>query len=180
MSITPTSTGNYQVFPYFTGTDNACTNAIYLLPPSFTYGSSITFNVPLLYIGGTDYQQYTYSNDDFQFSLVQQGQGAPSQGNISTQVVMKGGNMWKCAQAARQALMNNFVDFLQNIETKFELTQVLIPGATTRIAQWIADRMPSPLLESIFYRYSYSPGFAMGSAPYVDIRPGMQLRVELQ
>ena len=103
MSITPTSTGNYQVFPYFTGTDNACTNAIYLLPPSFTYGSSITFNVPLLYIGGTDYQQYTYSNDDFQFSLVQQGQGAPSQGNISTQVVMKGGNMWKCAQAARQA-----------------------------------------------------------------------------
>jgi hypothetical protein len=180
MNTTPTPTGNYQVFPYFTGTDNACTNAVYFLPPSFTYNNPITFTVTLLYIGGTDFQQYTYGNDDFKFSLIQQGVGAPSQANISVQIVLTGLNMWKCAQSARQLLMNNFVDFLQNIETKFELTQVLIPSATSRISQAIADRMPSPLLESLFYRYSFSPGFAMGSAPYVDIRPGMQLRLEMQ
>lgn len=167
-SITPTSNNNYQIFPLFTGTDSACTNAVYLLPPMFTYGQQIQFTIPQLYIGTGG---GTYSNTDFQIQLIS-GQ--------SVQITITGTNAWACAASARSALMSNFTDFLQNIETQFELTGMLVPGATFRIGQQIADWIPAPLGETLFYRYSVSSGFAMGTVPCVDVRPGMRLRVETQ
>ncbi len=76
--------------------------------------------------------------------------------------------------------MANFTDFLQNIETNFELQDILVPGATYLIGQRIADRMPSPPIESLFYRYGFSPGLSAGTIPYVDIRAGMRLLLETQ
>jgi hypothetical protein len=42
----------------------------------------------------------------------------------------------------------------------------------------IADQMPAPLIESLFWRYSVSPGTYANTLPYVDLRPGMRLRVD--
>lgn len=164
----------------FTGTDAACNNAIYLLPPSFTYGQAIQFTIPRLFTGIGDYQTAQYSNADFQFQLISGQYGSPPAPTILASITITGTNAWACATTARTALMNNFTDFLQNIETNFELKGILVPGATFRIGQQLADWIPAPLMETLFYRYSLSPGFALGTTPYVDVRPGMTLRVEEQ
>ena len=124
-----------------------------------------------------------YSNTDFVIAFKQNGSTAQT---VVTQITLNGtdknpnANMWKCAPTARAALMANFVDFLTQIEKQLELPGLLVPGATFRIGQQVADNIPAPLLETLFYRYSLSPGFTPGTLPYVDLRPGMRLRVETQ
>src|SRR5205085_5894167 len=115
---------------------SGCTNAVYLLPPQFSYSQKTpAFSIPLLYNSAYSGTLPTggYSNTDFQLTLSQQGGGPPTQANVNANITLTGVNMWKCAQSARATLMSNFVDFLQNIETKFELAGVLMPGATFRI-----------------------------------------------
>jgi hypothetical protein len=173
--------GNYQIYPSFPGTDGV-TNATFLLPPTFTSPNSITANILLLYSGPPTVPA-GYSNTDFAIAFQQNGSTAQT---VTVQVTLNGtdkdpkANMWACAPTARAALMANFVDFLTQVEKQFELPGLLVPGATFRIGQQIADNMPAPLLETLFYRYSFSPGFAAGTLPCVDLRPGMRLRVETQ
>lgn len=175
--------GNYQIYPAFPGTDSGCEDATFLLPPSqFTYPNTITWTISLIYNGPASVPS-GYSNDDFALAFQQPGSTPQS---VIVQITLKGtdqnpkANMWACAPTARTALMANFVDFLTQIEKQFELPGLLVPGSTFRIAQQIADNIPAPLLETLFYRYSFSPGFAPGTLPYVDVRPGMRLRVETQ
>jgi hypothetical protein len=182
----PIQTNNYQIFPFFTGTDNGCPNgAIYLLPPQFTYGGTpqpIVVQIKFLWLGGT--RIYTApTNADFTFTTKPDPNGPsgpPSQANTLVQITLNAANMWKCAATARAQLMANFTAFLQAIESTLELKEFLIPGATYRIGQAIADWLPAPPLETLFYRFSLSPGFTPGTTPYVDIRPGMQLRLDTQ
>jgi hypothetical protein len=184
MSNTPNtpgpSDGNYQIFPFFPGTAGQCKNDIYLLPPTFAYGAKTSISIPLLYASKFNDQPPPPRNHDFQFSLSQDGSGPPTQANVNVNITLTGKNMWACSKSARTALMAHFVDFLEYIETHFESEGVLIAGATFRIGQIIADYLPAPLQETLFYRYSFSPGFAANTAPYVDVRPGMRLRVETQ
>jgi hypothetical protein len=182
----PVQNSNYQIFPFFTGTDNGCPNgATFLLPPQFTYGTNpqpIVVQMKLLWLGGD--KTYTPpANADFTFATVPDPtQPSPprTQANTLVQITLNAANMWKCAAAARAQLMANFTAFLQAIETTLELNGFLIPGATYRIGQAIADWLPAPPLETLFYRFSLSQGFASGTVPYVDIRPGMQLRLDTQ
>lgn len=175
---TPIANNNYQIYPFFVGTDKACDDATYLLPPSFTYGAPIPFTIPLLYIATEFPTDTSYSNTDFIFQLTKPGSGTPTQANVTVNVTITGTNAWACADSARAALMANYVDFLQNVEAKFELTGILIPGATMRISQWLSDRIPAPPIETLFFRYSFSSGYTPGTKPYVDVRPGMVLRVD--
>ncbi|HEX6041112.1 MAG TPA: hypothetical protein VFZ20_23870, partial [Longimicrobium sp.] len=125
------------------------------------------------------------SNADFQIAFVPDPTAGgnpqpPYQASVDAQVTILGNNAWNCAPAARQALMQNWIGFWQQVESKLEQTGVLIPGATTLLAQQTAEIMPAPLQESLFYRFSLLPGFASGTLPYVDVQPGMQLRVEFE
>jgi hypothetical protein len=123
------------------------------------------------------------SNEDFGFAVSpapDSAKNTPTQANGSVIITLKGANMWKVQPAARAALMANFSTFLESIETRLELPKLLLPGSTQRIAQVIAALLPAPPAESLFYRYSFSSGFAAGTLPYVDIRSGMQLRVDVQ
>lgn len=177
----PGPSGSYQVFSPFIGTDSGCTNGVILLPPAFGYTLPINLVIRFLYTGGSNFNQFKYQNSDFQFAIIQ-GQ---SQGNTTELVVsitILANNVWKCAQSARQALMNNFTDFITNIESKFEInsTPILIPGATAIIASQIAETIPAPPLESLFYRYSFVGGLAGSSSPSVNLLPGMRLRVEFE
>lgn len=187
MPPVPPSRNNYQVIPAFTGKDGAG-GGVYLLPPNYTFGGDTVLTILLLY-NSTNPPPASYRNSDFQIActLIQPGTQW-GQGTASVVITLIGsGNMWKAAPSARTALMASFVDFLQNVETTFELPGFLIPGATFRIGQQIADNLPAPLLDTLFYRYSFATGLAgaqlsapPGSAAYVDVRPGMQLRVETQ
>jgi hypothetical protein len=128
----------------------------------------ITISLDFLYNGGT--VPTLPANADFSFA---------ASGPQVQITLLATGNIWT---TNRSALMQNFVAFLQSIETNCELASpaILLPGSTFRIGQAIADALPAPLLESLFYRYSFSTGFSGGMKPYVDIRPGMRLRVETQ
>jgi hypothetical protein len=179
MADPPGSDNTYRVFPFFSGTDAACTSAVWLLPPQYTYKSANPLNIPLLYTGNGDISQ-TYSNADFGFSLSQQGGGNPNQGNVTATITYNGPNLWACGTTARSDFRVHFTDFVSNIESQFEATGVLAPGATTTIAAQLADRIPAPPLETLFFRYALSPGIGAGSVPYVDVRPGMRLRIETQ
>src|SRR5947209_9185374 len=185
-SITPVSNNNYQVFPLFTGNDNGCINATYLLPPSFEYGQAINLIINYLYTGPASYTNYSYKNDDFQFSLVPVQSGStpqpPYQQSVAVSVTLTANNIWKCASAARQTLMTNFNDFCAQLETQFEIntTPVLAPGATSIIAGQIAEVIPAPLMETLFYYYGLNQGYANASAPSINLLPGMRLRVEFE
>lgn len=150
-----------------------------LLPQAgaITANQPITFLIPFLYTGGVDYQSYSYSNNSFQFQLTQANYGPPPGTQLIFVSITIAATAWG---TNRSALMTDFTDFLQNIETQFETQGILSPGATSRIGQQIADCMPAPLIETLFYRYSLSQGFAPGTRPYIDIRPGMRLRVETE
>jgi len=176
----PGGDSTYQVFPFFSGSDGACTNAVWVLPPQYVYKSAQSFSIPLLYTGVGDPSQYTYSNPDFGFSLVQQGGGNPNQGNVNATITYAGPNLWACAPSARSDLRTHFTDFLSNIESQFEAAGVLAPGATATIASQLADRIPAAPLETLFFRYAFSAGTTPGTIPYVDVRPGMRLRVDTQ
>jgi hypothetical protein len=184
--ISISGNGNsYQIYPAFPGTDTGCTNETFLLPPLFTSPNSISFNMSLIYSGPPEAANLPagFSNTDFAIAFQQNG-SIPQ--TVITQITLNGtdknpkANMWACEPTARSTLMANFTGFLGQIEKQLELAGLLVPGATSRIGQQIADNMPAPLLETLFYRYSFSPGFAAGTLPYVDLRPGMRLRIETQ
>lgn len=175
----PNSSKTYQVYPFFTGTDNQPNNAVFVLPPNFTkYGGATNFKITGLYLGGANFASYTYANTDFSFALTQSGTSGPYQSNVQVSITLLGANMWKAAPTARKALMASFADFVQNIETQFELKGVLVPGAAYIIGQQVADNIPAPPVESLFYRFSLSP--STQSVPYVDVRPGTRLRLQTQ
>ena len=152
---------------------------MFLLPPTFTYAQPTVLTIGFLYGGGGTLPA-GYENADFKLAFVQTQSGTPSQATVGLSVTLKANNMWKAAPAARAALGASFVDFLQQIEAQFELAGTIIPGGTFRIGQQLADAIPAPPLETLFYRYSLSPGLAPKTTPCIDLRPGMQLRVETQ
>jgi hypothetical protein len=182
--ILPVQTNNYQVFPFFRGTDKVSTDQTFVLPPAFTYGTNpnpISFQIPLLWLGGT--QKFTPpANDDFAFATqpAPNQSNPPSQANTYVSITIKANNMWQCGAPARALLMKNFTAFLQAIESTLEIPGLLIRGATFRIGQAIADWIPAPPVETLFYRYSLSSGFTAGTTAYVDVRPGMQLLLDTQ
>lgn len=189
-AISPQPATTYQVFPQYTGADSGCTNAVFLVPPApFTYNQQIQFQVSYIYTGDQNYGNYSYPNSisgpnpDFQFAFAPAGRPAPPQppyqATVNAVITIASNNVWDCAPAARAALMANFSAFIAAIEQQFELnaTPVLIPGAMAMIAQMIAEIIPAPLTETLWYRYGFNPGFGT-AAPCVDLQPGMRLRIE--
>lgn len=177
----------YKVTPYTPV--GATTPVLFLLPPS--YGNVFQLQIPLLWTGAGDITNSSnqYANANFSFSLVQQPQtGAPTPANVYASIGLAlGSSPFIADTAGRLALMASFVDFLQNLETQFEIesklnpTPILVPGATFRIGQQIADNLPVPLVDSLFYRYSLSSGLPpLNGNAYVDLRPGMRMRVETE
>jgi hypothetical protein len=178
MAAPPAQTGSYQLFAQFSGMDNACTNAVFLLPPSYSYGKSSSFTLYNLFTG-TSVPPGT-SNADFSITLAQSGGGAPNQNNVTVTITLAGNNMWNCAPSARSTLMSNFTKLLLWIETNLELTGNLVPGATSIIGQQIAANLPAPPVETLFYLYGLVTGFVSGTTPSVNIVPGMQIRIDTE
>jgi len=175
----PVQNNNFQVYPFFTGTDGAGQNAVYLLPPSFKYGSGFqAFAVPLLYTGSSSQLPAPAAgNADFTMAWAGPGKAPFTQANVSVAITITGVNAWSAAPATRQTLMANFTAFLLAVEA-LETGGALLPGSAARIASMIADQLPAPLVETLFWRYGLSAGTYPKTIPYVDLRPGMRLRVD--
>jgi hypothetical protein len=178
---TPTQNGSWQVYPNYTGTDTH-TAPVWLLPPAFTYGKSSTVTVAQLYLGGSNFSSYAYSNGDFQFSFQSQKPTPPYQASVTAQVVLVGdGNMWKVEQSARTgpgSLAANFQDLLVWVESTLEMAGVIVPGGTNRIGRTVMDALPLAFAETLSFHYSLSTGLAGGTNAYVDLLPGMRLLLE--
>jgi hypothetical protein len=172
--MSPPSSTAYQVDPQFSGTDGPCTNPVFLLPPQSNEGEAISVDVPWIYTGESTFPAGP-SNDDFAISFDTVKSGSAEVNVVNVQILAN--NAWRCAPAARASLMANFVDILTAVEP-LELNGQLSPGATMRIAEVIADNLPAPVSETLFYRYGLSSGFPPTKIACVDIRPGMRLRIE--
>jgi hypothetical protein len=198
----PGQNNQFQVYPFYTGTDKACTNAIFLLPPSFQYGTPFNWPVPknppwngpaLSPSSSSPYPAPVYTGPagqlpppvavgnanapDFALTFWSSAKaGAYNQGNV-TAVITIGANAWTCAAATRQLFMQSFTAFLEAVEA-LETSGDLVPGAARLVGGQIADWMPAPLGETLFWRYSLSAGMYQNTIPYVDVRPGMRLSVD--
>ena len=180
-----TNPNAYVVYPYPSGAGNDCDGRVYLLPPLMPHAfqQRLEADIELLYTADpADYANYKITdNADFTLSFSQRGGGNnPTAADIVANVGLTGANLWGCGDTVRATLMGNFTSFLTEVESTLESNSVIAPGATAVIAAQIADRVPAPPAETLFYRYGLSTGLAGGTAPYVDARPGMRLRIETE
>jgi hypothetical protein len=174
----PTQNGTFRMFPGFRGFAGDCaTPTPYLLPPAYSAGKASELKLPLLFAGGSGQLSNGYSNKDFSLGLKATPNQEPNQRTVST-LVSAGPAIWSCAEAARAELRANFADFLAHVETLEGET--LIPGATRRIAVALAQTIPAAPAETLYFRYGLSPGLDPKTPAYVDVQPGMRLRVEAQ
>jgi hypothetical protein len=122
----------------------------------------------------------TIDNSDFKLEWVDATPAnlANNSDKIKVLITIKNLNAWKADTSARQVLRANFVDFCAQVEILELNDQVLAEGGAEVIAQRVAEALPMPIDESLFYRAGFNPGFGAANSPYVDLRPGMRLRVD--
>jgi len=80
------------------------------------------------------------------------------------------------AQGYRQSLLDQFDDFLQQIN-KLE-GQVIYPGGFGLIRSVLAHHIPATFAENLYFHYGYFQGAAARIQTYVDLQAGMRLRIE--
>lgn len=166
---------NFQVFGGFQGIDQVNASTPYLLPPLLapaTFNTPITLRLGNLNTGSTP-QDTIDTNPDFQFGWLTD----PKLG-IQAEITIKNENLWKADSKAQIALRTNFVTFMAAVEALELNAKTLIPSATALIAQTIVESLPTPLNLMSFYASGFNDGFSTDKNPYVDLRPGMRLRVE--
>lgn len=118
--------------------------------------------------------------------------GATVCGNkLFTLKVSKGGQVQTCdltidasvndftsglAQGYRQSVLDQFDDLLAQIN-KLE-GQLVYPGGLGLIRSVLAHHLPATFAENLYFHYGYFQGTAGKIQTYVDLQPGMRLRIE--
>lgn len=176
----PPANQTYRVYPSFQGytgnsSEGCTTPQIYLLPPSYTVEKASVVQLSLLFSGSEEQLKTTCGNPAFSLKFSYAGKSPVEPAAVLTEVTA-GTPIWACNPSARAELRAKFVDFLEEVE-KLEGT-VLIRGAARRIALALADAIPAPLAETLFFRYGMNP--ESKTAPYVDVVPGMRLNVQAE
>ncbi|MEW6130185.1 MAG: hypothetical protein AB1757_24325 [Acidobacteriota bacterium] len=175
--------GAFNVIPQYVGNDtppNQYAETPYLVPPNLTYSKSV-FTQPIQL---NLYSMYTKSiqqntcgisqnanNVDFSLSWnVALSQQMPTPVAV---VTIQPKNVWGTSAQARAQLRKSFDAFRVQLEA-LELAQgCLRSGGAYAIAQAVAESMPLSLAETLYYRYGFD-----AQNGYVDLLPGMRLRVE--
>jgi hypothetical protein len=161
----------YQVIPAYQGPgDTDPTQFIFFLPPteaksegfSSIYGKS--FAVVIADVNGP---------------LSAKGSSPPPGGdivlswtawpNLTAQIPVY---VWNTDAQNRQKLATAFAALLSQLEAMEDNDQ-LRRGTARYVAQRIVDGLPLQLSEALFYRYGFN-----ASSGYVDLMPGMRLRIE--
>lgn len=103
-----------------------------------------------------------------------------AKGKGSLVITIEGnGNQWRGGAAARAELRKHFTELLVAFDALEYPSGPLLPGATALIARAVAEVMPAPIAESLFFYYGMNSGLTTGSeTPYVDLVPGMRVVVQ--
>jgi hypothetical protein len=177
----PTATTSaYQVVPQFAGKNNkpgTFAAEPYLVPPNVNYpnpgfvinpininavyGKSITAGACGIPTDGTNVD----------FSLVWTGGGPHAQ--PVAQITVQPGNVWSTDPQARAQLRKSFDAFRVKLEDLEINQQCLRPGGAYTVAQTLAESLPLSISETLYYRYGFD-----ATNGYIDLNPGMRLRIE--
>jgi len=171
---------NFQVYSPFQGSDEIFASTPYLLPP-IPPGSQFTTELSLtigdLFLESAVRVQHIIENDDFRFEWKPNPARAKENTRIDAKITIKANHVWRTGRNARVEFYANFTDFCSQIE-KLEQNGTLIPGGTAIVTQRVAEAIPGTFNETLFFRYGFNPGYGSRSSPYVDLQPGMRLRLE--
>ena len=189
------SSSQYQVDATYWGTDQITANTPYIIAPGASYAANILVKIGNLFQqpdpSATPSQVAAFrdaiskpiGNDDFAFGWSGQDplniRSPNDVDRVNVAITIKGSsNVWKVGAAARQALYANFANFCAQIEALELNTKALILGGAEVVAQRIAEALPAAIDESLAYRCGFNLGFGLNNSPYVDLQPGMRLRVD--
>lgn len=173
----------YQVYSAYRDVDQAAAEAPYLVAPNSDSDRDTKISIANLCQTppAAPPSAPEIDNDDFQLAW-----GTPSSQNkpinpddVKVLITIKRAkNVWRASAAARQALRASFLSFCSQVEA-LELTKkALVAGGATVIIQRIAEALPVPIGDSLLYRAGFNPGFGANNSPYIDLQPGMRLRVD--
>lgn len=186
---------SYQVDATYWGNDQTHASLPYLIPPGARYGADIKVTIGNLFQNPfptptpdqlaalRDALGRAAGNADF--ALTWSGRDplnlkSPDDADkVTITITIKAANAWKVGPAARQALAASYADIYTQVEALELGIKALIPGGAEVVAQRIAEALPVALDEVLFYRAGLNPGFGLGNSPFVDLQPGMRLRVDL-
>lgn len=165
------SSEQYQVIPaYQEPSATSPTQFIYVLPPTQAkqQGFSNIYGQPFaVVIQDVNGPQATSSSTpppggDIALSWA----GFP---NLTAQILAY---VWNTGDQDRQNLATAFADLLSQLEAMEDNSQ-LRRGTARYVTQRIVDALPLQLSEALLYRYGFN-----ASSGYVDLMPGMRLRIE--
>ncbi|WP_117190403.1 hypothetical protein [Rhizobium terrae] len=83
---------------------------------------------------------------------------------------------WSFDPASRATLSSNFLDFLKKMEMPDGSNVLIKPGALAIVRQTVALGLPLLFSEQLKFMYGFNPDAQTGG--YVDLVPGMRLRVD--
>jgi hypothetical protein len=162
----------YWTLPGYTGTDSS-PGQVFLLPPGAEKGHDQKVTVENVFPAGKAPSEPTSPPYAADFSWQ-----AKDKGNLV--ITIKGnGNQWRGDAAARAELRKHFAELLVAFDALEYPSGPFLPGATALIARALAEVMPAPIAESLFFYYGMNSGLTAGSeTPYVDLVPGMRVVVQ--
>lgn len=161
----------YQVIPaYQAPNDNNPSQFIYVLPPtqakfqgfSSIYGKSFTITIQDVYGPQSENGTSPPTGGDITLSWTDWPV-------LTAQIPIY---VWNTNAQDRQNLATAFAALLSQLEAMEDNGQ-LRRGTARYVAQRVVDGLPLQLSEALLYRYGFN-----ASSGYVDLMPGMRLRIE--
>jgi hypothetical protein len=173
------SVAAYQVVPQFAGKNNTTGTEPYLIPPNVTYpnlGWVINpINIGAVYgksiLSGSGACGISTDSNNVDFSL--EWSGGDVHNPLVAVVKVQPNNVWSADPAARAQLRKSFDAFRIKLEDLELNQQCLRPGGAYTVSQTLAESIPLSISETLYYRYGFD-----AANGYVDLNPGMRLRIE--
>jgi hypothetical protein len=172
----PPNSSFYQVQPNYQGADGVVSTVPFLLPPtlfstgSSQWGKSIEVDVSNVYGQNTSSGGTSCAIAGLDFTLSWTSDGA---GGFIAQAFIPA-YAWNVAASDRAKLSAAFATFCQALET-LEGNQCLMRGGAQAIAQRVVEALPLALSEVLYYKYGFN-----AASGYVDLQPGLRLRIEFE
>ncbi|MCB0113060.1 MAG: hypothetical protein KDD84_03185, partial [Caldilineaceae bacterium] len=173
---------NFQVYAPFVGADRVDVPDPFLLPPRPDRSQGrAEINIDFFGLVQVidDRTLPAVENDDFKITWVpNEPERVGFANEIKLGLTVKAKNVWKGALTARKALAASFEDLLTRLEDLEVKQERLIFGAAEHIRRRLAQTLPATFEESLSLRYGLNLGYGADNSPYVDLLPGMTLRLD--
>jgi hypothetical protein len=175
----PVAVAAYQVVPQFAGRNNTTGTEPYLIPPNVNYPNP-GYVIPPINIGAVNGKGFTSGSSlcaidtdgtNVDFSL--KWSGGDAHNPLVAVITVQPNNVWSADPSARAQLRKSFDAFRLKLEDLELNQQCLRPGGAYTVSQTLAESIPLSISETLYYRYGFD-----AAKGYVDLNPGMRLRIE--